>query len=60
MASWSRFNKIALLSLSAVGGGYVYYSLSNTSEEKVSKKRVYNSWTTNYTPSVRWDQNWDL
>ncbi|CAB3222106.1 unnamed protein product [Arctia plantaginis] len=60
MASWSRFNKIALLSLGAVGGSYVYYNINSTSEEKVGKNRVYNAWTTNYTPSVRWDQNWDL
>ncbi|KAM3963925.1 phosphoglycerate mutase 5 isoform 2-T2 [Aphomia sociella] len=57
MASFSRFHKIALLSLGAVGGGLTYYHLNSGKNER--KFDVYNSWTTNYTPSVKWDKNWD-
>ncbi|CAH0595157.1 unnamed protein product [Chrysodeixis includens] len=57
MGSLSRFQKIALLSLGTVGGGLAYYRINyNTNEQKYS---AFNSWTTNYTPSVIWDRNWD-
>ncbi|XP_053617261.1 serine/threonine-protein phosphatase Pgam5, mitochondrial isoform X2 [Plodia interpunctella] len=57
MASFSRLQKIALLSLGAVGGSLAYYHVN--SEKKEGKFGVYNSWTTNYTPSVKWEKNWD-
>lgn len=59
MPTWSRFQKIALIGLGAVGGGYVYYNLNCLSDGNHNKYSAYNSWTTNYTPSTRWDQNWD-
>lgn len=57
MATWSRFQKIAIISLGAVGGGFAYYQINSTRNDK--KFDVYNSWTTNYTPTVKWDKNWD-
>lgn len=57
MASFSRFNKIALLSLGAVGGGLAYYHVNSGRTER--KFDVHNSWTTNFTPSVKWEKNWD-
>lgn len=57
MATWSRFQKIALISLGAVGGGFAYYQLNEG--KNVKKFDVHNSWTTNFTPSVKWDRNWD-
>ncbi|XP_075983500.1 serine/threonine-protein phosphatase Pgam5, mitochondrial-like isoform X2 [Anticarsia gemmatalis] len=59
MASLSRFHKIALISLGAVGGGFVYYNINSINNENEKKFNAYNSWTTNYTPSVKWDTNWD-
>lgn len=57
MGSLSRFHKIALISLGAVGGGLAYYQINSGKNEK--KYGAYNSWTTNFTPSVKWDKNWD-
>ncbi|KAJ8711124.1 hypothetical protein PYW07_008366 [Mythimna separata] len=57
MATLSRFQKIALLSLGAVGGGLTYYRINNDKTER--KFNAYNSWTTNFTPGVQWDRNWD-
>ncbi|XP_063833002.1 serine/threonine-protein phosphatase Pgam5, mitochondrial isoform X2 [Ostrinia nubilalis] len=57
MATWSRFQKIAIISLGAVGGGFAYYQINSTRSDK--KFDVQNSWTTNFTPSVKWDKNWD-
>ncbi|KAG7303345.1 hypothetical protein JYU34_011834 [Plutella xylostella] len=57
MASFTRLQKIALVSLGAVGGGLAYYQLNTSRNDK--KFAVQNSWTTNYTPSVKWDKNWD-
>lgn len=57
MTNLSRFHKIALVSLGAVGGGLTYYHLNSGKTER--KYSVHNSWTTNYTPSVKWDRNWD-
>ncbi|XP_072934264.1 serine/threonine-protein phosphatase Pgam5, mitochondrial isoform X2 [Epargyreus clarus] len=55
MASLSRFHKIALISLGAVGGSFAYYQFGKSQK----KFDVQNSWTTNYTPSVKWERNWD-
>ncbi|CAH2093678.1 unnamed protein product [Euphydryas editha] len=55
MASFSRLNKIALLGLGAVGGTFAYYQIGKSDK----KFHVQNSWTTNYTPSVKWEKNWD-
>lgn len=57
MGSFSRMHKIALISLGAVGGGLAYYRFSSGENER--KYGVHNSWTTNYTPSIKWDRNWD-
>ncbi|XP_050677341.1 serine/threonine-protein phosphatase Pgam5, mitochondrial isoform X2 [Leptidea sinapis] len=56
MAILSRFHKIAIISLGAVGGGLAYYHNIGRNENKYD---VQNSWTTNYSPSVKWDNNWD-
>ncbi|XP_069356643.1 serine/threonine-protein phosphatase Pgam5, mitochondrial isoform X7 [Maniola hyperantus] len=55
MATFSRLHKIALLSLGAVGGSLAYYHIGKSE----NRYDVKNSWTTNYTPSVKWDNNWD-
>lgn len=55
MASFSRLNKITLLGLGAVGGTFAYYQFGKSEK----KFHVQNSWTTNYTPSVKWEKNWD-
>lgn len=55
MAKLSGLNKIALLGLGAVGGGLAYYQMGRSEKQY----DVHNSWTTNYTPSVKWDKNWD-
>ncbi|XP_063896501.1 serine/threonine-protein phosphatase Pgam5, mitochondrial isoform X2 [Helicoverpa armigera] len=57
MATWSRFQKVALLSLGAVGGGLAYYRINNDTDER--RSIAHNAWTTNFTPSVQWDRNWD-
>lgn len=57
MASLSRIQKLALISLGAVGGGLAYYRINSDPKEK--KFNAFNSWTTNFTPSVQWDKNWD-
>ncbi|XP_073948124.1 phosphoglycerate mutase 5 isoform X2 [Choristoneura fumiferana] len=58
MPSFSRLHKIAIISLGAVGGGLAYYQFNNNDKNQ-RKFGVHNSWTTNYTPSVKWDSNWD-
>lgn len=57
MASLSRFNKIAIIGLGTIGGGIAYYTLNSSKNNK--RFDVHNSWTTNYTPTVKWDKNWD-
>ncbi|RVE53996.1 hypothetical protein evm_001399 [Chilo suppressalis] len=56
MSTLSRFHKIVIISLGAVGGGLAYYQINNKNGKKYG---VHNSWTTNYAPSVKWDSNWD-
>lgn len=51
----SRFRKFVSLGLSACGGVLVVYYTTNQNE----KRNVHASWTTNYTPSCKWDSNWD-
>ncbi|XP_054276833.1 serine/threonine-protein phosphatase Pgam5, mitochondrial-like isoform X2 [Macrosteles quadrilineatus] len=48
--------KVLATGISACGGGLVLYSLYNQNLEKF---KVNASWTTNYTPQVPWDFNWD-
>lgn len=57
MTTLSRIQKIALVGLGAVGGSLAYYQLNSGKQEK--KYGAFNSWTTNYTPSVKWERNWD-
>ncbi|XP_011690245.1 PREDICTED: serine/threonine-protein phosphatase Pgam5, mitochondrial-like isoform X3 [Wasmannia auropunctata] len=45
------------LGLGAVGGSIIYYYSTHGNVHE--PLRVHNSWTTNYTPSVKWDHNWD-
>lgn len=54
--SWRLFNKITAVAVTSVGGASIY-SFLNPNESPF--KTVFNSWTTNYTPSVEWDSNWD-
>lgn len=57
MANFSRYHKIALISIGAVSGGLAYYHVNSGKNER--KFSAHNSWTTNFTPSVKWDSNWD-
>ncbi|XP_012216059.1 serine/threonine-protein phosphatase Pgam5, mitochondrial isoform X2 [Linepithema humile] len=51
----SQLHKWAL-GLGAVSGAILYYCNTYSNFDSL---RVHNSWTTNYTPSVKWDHNWD-
>lgn len=53
MSSFAKFSKV-IAGAAAVGGASLYYFYDFD-----RKKQVYASWTTNYTPSVKWDENWD-
>ncbi|KYM84707.1 PREDICTED: serine/threonine-protein phosphatase PGAM5, mitochondrial [Atta cephalotes] len=55
MPTVSQLHKWAL-GLGAVSGTILYYYNAYSKTEPL---RVHNSWTTNYTPSVKWDHNWD-
>lgn len=57
MASLSRLQKVALLGLGALGGGFAYYQVNSNKKKRFD---VLNSWTTDFTPSVKWERNWDL
>lgn len=54
--SWRVFNKLSAVGVSSLGGISLYCFL-NPNESKV--KTVFNSWTSNFKPSVEWDPNWD-
>ncbi|XP_077256201.1 serine/threonine-protein phosphatase Pgam5, mitochondrial-like [Temnothorax americanus] len=56
MPSVSQLQKWAL-GLGAVSGALLYYY--NAQHGNTSPLHVHNSWTTNHTPSVKWDHNWD-
>lgn len=52
MPAFTTFQKV-LMGFTAIGGSSLYYLQNN------EKNHVKTSWTTNYTPSVKWDDNWD-
>ncbi|KAL6256842.1 hypothetical protein P5V15_011780 [Pogonomyrmex californicus] len=55
MPSASQLHMWAL-GLGTVSGAILYYYNTHGHADPL---RVYNSWTTNYTPSMKWDYNWD-
>ncbi|XP_011311299.1 serine/threonine-protein phosphatase Pgam5, mitochondrial [Fopius arisanus] len=56
MPTLSRFQKCTIIALGAASGaGLFYYVYGN----KVKSAHVTNSWTTDFTPSVKWESNWD-
>lgn len=56
MSVFSRFQKWTIVGLGALGGtALFYYNVYGNRESPY----VENSWTTNFTPSVKWDHNWD-
>ncbi|XP_050459234.1 serine/threonine-protein phosphatase Pgam5, mitochondrial isoform X2 [Cataglyphis hispanica] len=55
MPSVSYLHKWAL-GLGAVGSAIFYYY---NAKVHTDSWQVHNSWTTNYTPLVKWDHNWD-
>ncbi|KAF5307421.1 hypothetical protein FQR65_LT06935 [Abscondita terminalis] len=52
MATFSNLYKFTL-GAGAFGGTWYLYKALDVNKE------AYNSWTTNYSPSVKWDDNWD-
>ncbi|XP_014598123.1 PREDICTED: serine/threonine-protein phosphatase Pgam5, mitochondrial-like isoform X2 [Polistes canadensis] len=56
MSVFLRFKKWTILSLGALGGTALFYYNKYSDCES---SYVLNSWTTNFTPSVKWDHNWD-
>ncbi|XP_032665535.1 serine/threonine-protein phosphatase PGAM5, mitochondrial isoform X2 [Odontomachus brunneus] len=50
----SRYQKLAI-GLGALSGAILFYYNAYGNDSL----RVHNSWTTNFTPSVKWDHNWD-
>lgn len=63
MSAWSSSRKFALFTAGALSGLAGYYALNKSDrvEKILETKKVFNSWTTNYTPSpfAKWDENWD-
>ncbi|XP_012253508.1 serine/threonine-protein phosphatase PGAM5, mitochondrial isoform X2 [Athalia rosae] len=56
MPGLTKFQKYAISGIGAVGGAVLlYYNVYGGGESL----HVLNSWTTNYTPSVQWEHNWD-
>ncbi|XP_015593035.1 serine/threonine-protein phosphatase Pgam5, mitochondrial [Cephus cinctus] len=56
MPALTRFQKYAITGLGAVGGAVLFYYNVYGSTDTA---KVCNSWTTNFSPSVKWDHNWD-
>ncbi|XP_043266707.1 serine/threonine-protein phosphatase PGAM5, mitochondrial [Venturia canescens] len=52
----TRFQKYAIIGIGSLGGTAFFYANSYGDREH---PQVTNSWTTNFTPSVKWDSNWD-
>ncbi|KAF7992006.1 hypothetical protein HCN44_010826 [Aphidius gifuensis] len=57
MASLSRFQKYAALGIGTIGGAFLFYK--NVYRHEEGQGQVLTAWTTNFTPSVTWDSNWD-
>ncbi|XP_015510471.1 serine/threonine-protein phosphatase PGAM5, mitochondrial-like isoform X2 [Neodiprion pinetum] len=56
MPGLTKFQKYAISGLGVVGGAaLLYYNVYGGGESM----HVLNSWTTNFTPSVQWEHNWD-
>ncbi|EFN85287.1 serine/threonine-protein phosphatase Pgam5, mitochondrial isoform X1 [Harpegnathos saltator] len=55
MSVISRYQKLAV-GLGALGGAVLFYYNVYGNKDSLL---VHNSWTTNFTPSVKWDHNWD-
>lgn len=55
MSTSSSFKKWAT-GLGALSGAALFYLNGYGNKESL---KVHNSWTTNTTPSVKWDHNWD-
>ncbi|KAJ9582351.1 hypothetical protein L9F63_003311 [Diploptera punctata] len=54
MNGFTKFQKFVLAGIGTCGGALaLYYSYNGNG------KQVYASWTTNHSPSVKWDSNWD-
>lgn len=57
MASVARIKNYIIAGLGACGGAaVVYYGFV---AEKNKKQHLQASWTNNFTPSVKWEKNWD-
>lgn len=52
----TRIQKYAIIGIGTLGGAAFFYANSYGDREQ---PQVTNSWTTNFTPSVKWDSNWD-
>lgn len=50
--SWRILKKVTAVAATSVGGLSAYTVLAGD-------RKVYTSWTTNFTPSKTWDSNWD-
>ncbi|KAK7871299.1 hypothetical protein R5R35_007574 [Gryllus longicercus] len=55
MSHLGKFKHYVIAGASAVGGALVSYYIFHSE----NKKHAYASWTTNFTPSEKWDTNWD-
>lgn len=63
MSAWSSTRKFIIVTAGALSGLTGYYVVNHTNhlDKIIESRRVYNSWTTNYSPSTfaKWDNNWD-
>lgn len=57
MASLRRFQKYAAIGIGTIGGAFLFYK--NVYRHEEGQGQVLTAWTTNFTPSVTWDSNWD-